>query len=226
MAHSSGGWGELAGQVVLHRTDSISTYAVLRNEGSSKSARLTAIVRRLLVYCMAFDVTLASQYVGAGVIIKSGADLLSRSADVSDGCKLNQVLFGKLWQVWGPFGVDMFASRATVQAGPDGKLLPYWSMLADGFSEGVDAMTASWQGWGVVYAFPPVKLVGEVVQLVIEQRVRAVLVVPEWPAQWWWPLLLEKAVVPPMALARIPNPRHQGRGQCLFRVAGACPRTL
>jgi hypothetical protein len=79
----------------------------------------------------------------------------------------------------------MFASTATVQAVPGGRTLPYWSLLADGFSEGVDAMTAQWQGRGIVYAFPPVKLVGEVLQLLAEQRARAVLVVPRWEAQWW-----------------------------------------
>jgi hypothetical protein len=90
---------ELVGHVVLHRTDSISTYSLVHNGGSARSARLTAIVRRLLVYCMAFDITFASQYVGSGVIIRSGADLLSRTADVSDGCKLNPVLFAKIWRL-------------------------------------------------------------------------------------------------------------------------------
>jgi hypothetical protein len=198
------------GQAVLHRTDSISTYSVVHNGGSSRSARLTAIVRRLLVFCMAFDITFASQYVGSGVIIRSGADLLSRTADVSDGCKLNPVLFGKLWGLWGPFAVDMFASTATVQTAPGGPALPYWSLLADGFSEGVDAMTARWHGRGTVYAFPPVKLVGEVLQLLVEQRARAVLIAPCWEAQWWWPLLLEKAVMPPVMLASIHVPAVEG----------------
>jgi hypothetical protein len=201
---------ELAGQVVLHRTDSISTYAVVRNGGSSRSPRLTAVVRRLLIYCMAFDITLASQYVGSEVIIRSGADLLSRTADVSDGCKLNPLLFGKLWRLWGPLAADMFASAATVQSVPGGQPLPYWSLLADGFSEGVDAMTACWQGRGTLYAFPPVKLVGEVLQLVVEQRVRVVLVVPRWEAQWWWPLLMEKAVMPPVQLSSIHVPAVEG----------------
>lgn len=225
----------LAGQAVLHRTDSISTYAVVRNGGSSRSPRLTAVVRRLLVYCMAFDITFASQYVGSGVIIRSGADLLSRSADVSDGCKLNPVLFAKLWRLWGPFTADMFASSATVQAAPGAAALPYWSMLADGFSAGVDALTARWNDGGVRYAFPPVKLVGDVVQLVLEQRARAVLVLPRWEAQWWWPVVLAHAVMPPVPLARIHAPNVegplfvQGRKGMLTHPLGkgfACPESV
>jgi hypothetical protein len=201
---------ELVGQTVLHRTDSISTYAVVRRGGSARSQRLTAIVRRLMVYCMKYDITLASQYVGAGVIIRSGADLLSRSADVSDGCKLNPAVFGRLWRVYGPFAADMFASSATVQAGPGGKPLPYWSLFADGHSVGVDAMTADWRGGVARYAFPPVRLVGEVMQLVLEQGAKALLVVPQWPAQWWWPILLERASLPPVQLSQLQGSAAEG----------------
>lgn len=177
---------ELVGQSVLHRTDSISTYAVLAKGGSQRSQRLTDVVRRIHTYCLLFNVNLASQYVGAGVIIKSGADLLSRESDWSD-CKLNPRVFAKLWTLWGPFVVDMFASGASVQHDPDaGTPLPYWSMLADGRAKGIDAMSAQWEheaAGGVVYAFPPVALVGETIQLILQAKVRAVVVMPRWQAQ-------------------------------------------
>jgi len=201
---------ELRGQVVLHRTDSISTYAVVSKGGSSRSQRLTAIARRLHVFCMMNDITLATQYVGAGVIIRSGADLLSRNQDVSDGGKLNPLVFAQLQKVWGPFAADMFASSATVQAAEDGRPLPYWSMLADGKSAGVDALTADWRGLGRVYAFPPVGLVGFVLQLVHEQHASVLLITPKWPAQWWWPVLLERAVMGPVELSRVHVPQAHG----------------
>lgn len=197
---------ELVEQTVLHRTDSISTYAVLAKGGSARSARLTALVRRIMVYCLLHNITLASQYVGAGVIIKSGANLLSRKEDVSD-CMLNPVLFSKLWHMWGPFAADMFASRASVQNIPGtDRPLPYWSLWADGTAKGVDALTADWQAeaaTGVLYAFPPVPLVGHVLQLVIQAKVSAVVVFPDWPAQWWWPLVLEHARGPIVDFERI-----------------------
>lgn len=201
---------DLVGQTVLHRTDSISTYSVVRKGGSSRSERLTAVVRRLMVYCMVYNITLATQYVGSGVIINSGADLLSRSADTSDGGKLNPAMFAKLWSVWGPFTADMFASSATAQSVPGGRRLPYWSMFADGHSAGVDALTAWWRELGRVYAFPPVKLVGEVIQLVLEQGAQALLVVPAWPAQWWWPVLLEHASMSPVPLGSLHVPSVDG----------------
>ena len=201
-----GGGQELVDQVVLHRTASVSTYAVIARGGSRKSARLTAMVRRILVYCLLHNITLASQYVGADVIINSGADLLSRQDDASD-CGLNKAVFGRLWRLWGPFTVDMFASNATVQCAPGtDRKLPYWALFVDGMAKGVDALSASWEqegAKGVLYAFPPVPLVGEVVQRVVAAGVKAVVVMPEWPAQWWWPLVLEYAVMGPVVLSKL-----------------------
>eukprot|EP00775_Hariotina_reticulata_P003268 gene3268-3545_t len=101
-----GAGSSLMGQVVLHRTDSISTYAVVSKGGSSRSGRLTDVARRLQVYCMIHDITLATQYVGSEVIIRSGADMLSRSIDFSDGGKLNPRVFERLWRaIMGPVEV-------------------------------------------------------------------------------------------------------------------------
>jgi hypothetical protein len=182
---------ELQGQVVLHRTDSISTYGVVAKGGCQSSPRLTDVVRRVQVYCLSFGITLAIQYVGAGVIIKSGADALSRLEDTSD-CKLHPHVFGRLWHVMGPFVADMFASRASVQSHPVmGAPLPYWALWVDGMSQGVDALAALWPRVGVAYAFPPVHLAGQVIRLILDQSVKAVVVLPRWPAQWWWPLVQE-----------------------------------
>lgn len=197
---------ELVGQTVLHRTDSISTYSVLAKGGSQRSERLTTVVRRILVYCLLFNINLASQYVGAGVIINSGADMLSRDRDASD-CQLVPAMFEFLWGRFGPFVMDMFASGASAQAVPGTQqLLPYWSLWADGVAAGVDALTADWKAVaarGVLYAFPPVPLVGEVIRLVVAADVRAVVVLPKWQSHWWWPWVLQYAKEAPISLSEM-----------------------
>jgi len=179
------------GQVILHRTDSTSTFDLLRRGGAKGSPVLTQLVRRIFLYCACHGIHLASDYVGASVIIKSGADALSRLDDVTDCC-LCPRLFGQLWDKWGPLTVDMFATFASVQRAPGGAALPYWGLWADAHTVGVDALTARWDESGeLCYAFPPVNLVGKVVRLLVAQpRAAAVLVVPQWPAQWWWPVLM------------------------------------
>jgi len=185
---------ELAGQVVLSRTDSVSTFAVLANGGARQSPRLTNIVRRIVTYCMVANVHLAVEWVGSAAVLRSGADLLSRLEDETD-CRLQPELFAVLWQRFGPFAADMFATNASVQLSPEtGRPLAYWGRWLDARAAGVDGLSARWgEMGGVCYAFPPPSLVGPVVLLLDEQGAAAVLVVPRWEAQWWWPVLLRLA---------------------------------
>eukprot|EP00882_Tetradesmus_deserticola_P001761 GHRQ01001893.1.p1 GENE.GHRQ01001893.1~~GHRQ01001893.1.p1 ORF type:complete len:342 (-),score=65.32 GHRQ01001893.1:81-1106(-) len=185
--------GSLVGQTVLHRTDSISTYWVLRN-GGSRSHMLNTIARRVAVYCAAYNIHLAMEYVGAGVIIKSGADALSRASDETE-CMLDGGVCERLWRLFDGWEVDRFASGGSAQLHVGlGTRLPYWSLYADGSAAGIDALSADWSAMRN-YAFPPVKLVGQVLELVIEQRATTVLIAPRWEAQWWWPLLLQAATM-------------------------------
>ena len=100
----------------------------------------------------------------------------------------------------GPFVVDAFATCASVQRHPaTGQPLPYWTLFlgaqsaVDPLAAGMDAFTARWPGAGAPlwYAFPPVDWVGDLLRLLAQQAARAVLVHPDWPSQWWWPLLSE-----------------------------------
>jgi hypothetical protein len=183
----------LLGQTVLHRTDSISTYWVLRN-GGSRSERLNTIARRVAVYCAAFNIHLAMEYVGSEVIIKSGADMLSRATDETE-CMLEAGVYGRLWRLFGGWEVDRFASGGSAQLDlAAGRRLPYWSLYADGAAEGIDALSASWAGKRN-YAFPPVKLVGQTLELILEQQATTVLIAPKWESQWWWPMLVEAVVL-------------------------------
>jgi hypothetical protein len=152
------------------------------------------VARRVFTYCLCYNISLASDYVGADVIIKSGADALSRITDHSD-CQLHPAIFARLWHACGPFDVDRFASYLSVQCVPGSdRALPYWALFADGQCVGVDALSADWRGVRN-YAFPPVALVGQTLLLVQEQRASTVLIVPKWEAHWWWPVLVELAQV-------------------------------
>lgn len=142
------------------------------------------------MYCTVHGVFLNMQYVGADAIIVSGADALSRQRDETD-CQLSPVVFAKLCKVFGVVEVDRFATAASAQW-VEGVRLPYWSLWADGLAAGIDGLSADWRGV-FNYAFPPVALVGRVLQLAAAQKAKVLLIAPKWPAQWWWPLLLDMA---------------------------------
>lgn len=181
--------GELQGQSVLHRTDSISSYALVARGGTCRSARLNGLVRLIWAFCMLHDIELQCQFVGADAIILSGADALSRFDGPFD-CQLRSSLFKLIWQAFGPIQFDRFASHRTVQHVPGTDAhLPYNSLFLDEHSAGLDALAADWSGF-TNYAFPPVPLILDVLRIVRASHCKCVLVAPVWPSQFWWPELL------------------------------------
>ena len=180
---------DFQGQSVLHRTDSVSTYWVVAHAGSRRSERLTVLARDIWLICLQCSVSLSSEYVGARVIIRKGADLLSRWQDDGD-CSLCPLLFEQLWQLCGPFHVDRFASSVNAQRHPEtSRRLPYCSRFLEPGTLGMDALTADWSGCAN-YAFPPPAILDRVIALIHRQQARTLLVAPVWPSAIWWPALL------------------------------------
>jgi hypothetical protein len=68
------------------------------------------------------------------------------------------VVFAALWVQYGPFVLDGFGSVASIQHGPDGAALPYFSRVPDGNPScaGVDFFAqALTPARGGVYLYPP-----------------------------------------------------------------------
>ena len=88
--------------------------------------------------------------------------------------------------------LDAFASRETAQ------LERYMTWFQDPQAVASDALLNSWDK--VTYLFPPVPLLLKVLQKVQKQKIRAVLVCPQWPTALWWPLVVEMLVEPILPL--------------------------
>ena len=93
--------------------------------------------------------------------------------------------------------LDVFASQSMAQ------LPRNMSWERDSQAIGQDALIHS--GDPVSYLFPPVPLLPKVVRLIKDQRIRAVLVCPQWPSALWWGLMAEMMVEPPMELPYYKN---------------------
>jgi hypothetical protein len=81
--------------------------------------------------------------------------------------------------------VDVFASRRSAKAPL------WWAPLAAAGCQGVGADSAP--QWArpdeVVWAAPPLRLAGLAVRLADQAAAKVLLIVPEWPDQWWWPII-------------------------------------
>ena len=61
-----------------------------------------------------------------------------------------------------------------------------WTAAAATGATALDAFALERWDEGLPYIFPPVHLLDRVLQRIRDQEVRAVLVLPKWPAQPWW----------------------------------------
>ena len=52
----------------------------------------------------------------------------------------------------------------------------------------------------VTYLFPPVPLLPKVIRKIKDQKIRVILVCPQWPLALWWGLVMEMMVEPLMLL--------------------------
>jgi hypothetical protein len=85
-------------------------------------------------------------------------------------------------EVAGLVEVDMFAT------GRNSRLERYVTPVADPKAEGSDAFSLVWKGVKI-YAHPPIAIIAKVLRKIEEEKVEAIVVIPNWPTQPWWPVL-------------------------------------
>ena len=110
---------------------------------------------------------------------------ISRVFQNSSDWKQNPAVFDCLYHKWGPLNIYLFASRLSFQ------LDQFVSWRPDPLAVRTDVFTLDW-GTFQGYAFPPFTLIGRCLRQIQSQQVsHMVLVAPVWPAQSWYPLLLD-----------------------------------
>jgi hypothetical protein len=57
-----------------------------------------------------------------------------------------------------------------------------------------DAFSFSWRK-EIPYAFPPIQLIGRMLQRMHEEQVTAVVVIPKWPSEPWWNLFRDMQIM-------------------------------
>jgi hypothetical protein len=174
---------QLAGQRVAILSDNKGQVATLNQ---MRNGALAPWVAEALWFCLESGIELhKSAWIPSREMVRRGVDGLSRFLDVND--------WGLSWDAWRVLNawaeglqVDRFADSLN-------RKLPIWNSR---FHEpGTTAVDAFAQDWTQVrnYACPPLALLGRVIDLVRSQKAATVLVVPHWPGQIWWPLLLRLA---------------------------------
>ena len=95
-----------------------------------------------------------------------------------------EVFLSILHQYPDDLNLDLFASRLNKQ------LDNYVSWNPDPECKFVDAFSINWKPYKF-YAFPPFSLVSRCLQKIQRDQATGILIVPLWPTQAWFPLLLQ-----------------------------------
>ena len=182
----------LAGEDVRLFTDNTTVACYLNKQGGAHSQSLSVKAEEILLFCQEQAITLSARHVPGKLNIV--ADALSRPH-----CVLQTewtLVHSILQRVWSRFHkpmVDLFATQF------NHRLPLYVSPVPDPQAWSVDALSLSWEGL-IAYAFPPLPLVGKVVRKARRDGPCLLLVAPRWPAQPWYPELLEIAQPDPFPL--------------------------
>jgi hypothetical protein len=120
--------------------------------------------------------------------------------------RLNPRLFQELSLLWGPFSVDLFATRANAQ------LPRYFAHTWDPGAAAIDALAQDWEQ-ETPYGNPPFIIMSRVLQKVAQTKTPVTLIVPAWRTAVWWPAMLRLLVAVPRVLPRATDtflPGHLG----------------
>ena len=126
------------------------------------------------------------------------ADSLSRTHVSDHECQLNKEIFQKIATKFPHFTIDLFASMLNTQ------LDCYASWHPDANASIVDAFSGSWEN-EYFYAFLPFSLIPKCLGKISSEKAEGVLVIPAWPTQTWYPILLQMLIQQPTLLIWTPQ---------------------
>ena len=196
-------WGShLSGARVLLFCDNMAVCSLLKH-GTSRSALLMAELRVVWQLLVDFQIKIDPFYIKSA---DNPADWPSRARD-SSAWTFRPGTRAQLRALWPrPFTLDPFATARTTMGHT-------WCSLHDEeVATAADGFCTSWSA-ETVFLNPPWRDMARVIRKIFADRTRGVLVVPRWPSQHWWPLLLRLRA----SWHSLPRPRycvlplHRGR---------------
>lgn len=196
----------LGGRHVLVRTDNRTTVAYINRQGGVHSAALLAMAENLWSWASEHLQSLRALHIPG--IENRGADLMSRGGPLEDEWRLQPEVVQQIWTRFGRATVDLFANRSNTHC-------PHWFSLdpQDHPPLGVDAFAHAPWPRGLLYAFPPLRLIPQLLERVRVERLRVILVAPDRRSAPWYAELTAM-----MATSPWPIPQFRG---ALSQEAGA-----
>ena len=198
------------GSHVRLRSDNTTAVACIDRCGSTRP-NLHALTVNIFEWAASRDITLSAQHVQG--LDNVTADIESRVSRMDGEWMLQPDIFNKICQLFYTPVIDLFATRLNAQ------LSVYVSWRPDPSAMCTNAFTLDWGGKSL-YAFPPFSLVSRTLRKLQDDKATALMILPLWPAQMWFPTALLLSAEDPVLLPHyplflpqrptLPHPRAQG----------------
>ena len=189
----------LAGRSVRLWCDNTTAVACIQRQGTLRSESLRLLTREVLLFCQSNSIVPVPKHLSGCLNVL--ADSGSRDCPTQTEWSLDVDTFRWLVDRFGPFQVDLFATRYNNQ------LSAFVSPFPDPQAVEVNAFSISWDRWDTIYLFPPVPTLRRVVPLLRQFRGRGVLVAPYYPPSDWFATLKERSPnpisLPPHSLLQV-----------------------
>lgn len=159
------------------------------------SSQLDSLSGQIWSWCYDRNIILTAQYIPGKE--NFSADMMSRNFHDTTEWKLKSEIYLRLCKHFNyEPTIDLFASRLNNQ------MVPFVSWSFDPQALYTNAFSLSWSNF-IPYIFPPFNLITRIIHKIIADNVeKAMIVVPFWPTQNWFPLLMSVLISLP---ARLPQ---------------------
>ena len=161
-------------------SDNTTAVSYLRKMGGTHSPQCNTITRDIWLWCIDRGIWLTPAHIPGVDNVK--ADMASRVFNDKTEWQLEKSVFTQIVSVFGKPDIDMFASRLNYQ------FKPFVSWVPDPEAMAADAFTLNWKNQ-FIYVFPPFSIIPRILQKIEEDQARALMIVPMWATQPWFPKL-------------------------------------
>ncbi|KAK6170548.1 hypothetical protein SNE40_018919 [Patella caerulea] len=175
------------------QSDNSVAIAYINNMGGAIDS-LHELSKCIWLWCYKKSIYLSAKHIQGKFNLE--ADFLSRNFSNSTEWMLHENTFNKICNYFGTPDIDLFASSLNYQ------IESYVSWYPDPYCLACDAFTISWNNY-YPYIFAPFSLIPRILnKLVLDKIAMAIMVVPAWSTQVWYPLLLSLLVDYPLLLPK------------------------
>lgn len=174
---------------ILLKMDNTTAISYIIKTGGVQFPHLSNLARKIWDWCEKRKIWIFASYIPSKENIE--ADDASRNKNINTEWELSPEIYKYVAKQFGPFAIDLFASRENK------KCHIFCSRFPDPEATFIDAFTINWSDKNF-YAFPPFALIAPTLKKIILDRAHGTIIVPFWPSQPWYPLLMSLACKPPL----------------------------